>query len=94
MNGQFQTIFAVVFALLLLIIQRADQKHRRMVMLVIGFFTCPLIALFALTSQLIGETLYGLGIGALFNFLFWIIIGRYNPVRSSDETIQVLGMDD
>jgi hypothetical protein len=27
------------------------------------------------------------------NFLFWFVIGRYNPPRSSDE-IKVLGMND
>ncbi len=27
------------------------------------------------------------------NVLFWLFIGRYNPVHSSDE-IQVIGMDD
>jgi hypothetical protein len=27
------------------------------------------------------------------NFLFWLLIGRYNPVGSSED-IQVLGLDD
>lgn len=94
MDGSFQTIFTVVFTFLFFLIQRAEQKHRRMVTLLIAFFICPLMALFAVTSELIGETLYGFGIGAVLNVLFWIVIGRYNPVRSSDETIQVLGMDD
>lgn len=94
MDGQFQTIFTVVFTFLLLLIQRAEQKYRRLVTLLIAFFICPLIALLALTRELIRETLYGVGVAVVLNLLFWIMIGRYNPVRSSDETIQVLGMDD
>lgn len=94
MDGNLQTIFTVVFTFLFLLIQRAEQKYRRLVTMLIGLFICPLIALFALNSEFIGETFYGIGVGAVLNLLFWIMIGRYNPVRSSDETIQVLGMDD
>lgn len=40
-----------------------------------------------------GETALGIGIGFVVSFLFWLLIGRYNPVGSSD-AIQVIGMDD
>jgi hypothetical protein len=30
----------------------------------------------------------------LFNLLFWLFIGRYNPPGSSEENIKVLGMND
>lgn len=30
----------------------------------------------------------------LFNILFWAFIGRYNPPRSSEDEIKVLGLDD
>ena len=40
------------------------------------------------------EFIFGLGIALLGNLLFWLFIGRYNPVGDSDAAIQVLGMDD
>ncbi|MCC6891189.1 MAG: hypothetical protein IT321_00100 [Anaerolineae bacterium] len=40
-----------------------------------------------------GEAVLGLIIAAVLNFLFYVLIGRYNPVGSSDD-IHVLGMDD
>lgn len=33
-------------------------------------------------------------VAILFNILFWVFIGRYNPPHSSDEDIKVLGLDD
>lgn len=52
-----------------------------------------------LVADLIGvpsiheEAWAGLTIAVVFNVLFWLFIGRYNPVGSSD-SIQVIGMDD
>ncbi len=39
------------------------------------------------------EAWIALGIALFLNGSYWILIGRYNPVGSSDE-IQVIGMDD
>lgn len=39
------------------------------------------------------EAWIALILALVLNFLFWALIGRYNPVHSSDE-IQVIGMDD
>jgi hypothetical protein len=40
-----------------------------------------------------GEAFVALLIALFFNLLFWVLIGRYNPVGSSDN-IRVLGLDD
>lgn len=39
------------------------------------------------------EAWIALVLALVLNFSFWLFIGRYNPVHSSDE-IQVIGMDD
>lgn len=40
------------------------------------------------------EAWWALGIAVFLNVFFWLFIGRYNPVKKSDEEIQVLGLDD
>lgn len=39
------------------------------------------------------EAWLALGLAIVLNVIYWLIVGRYNPVASSDE-IQVIGMDD
>jgi hypothetical protein len=39
------------------------------------------------------EAWVALAAAVVLNLLFWLLIGRYNPVGSSDR-IQVIGMDD
>ena len=39
------------------------------------------------------ETQAAFVLGLILSFLFWLLIGRYNPIGSSDD-IQVIGMDD
>jgi len=39
------------------------------------------------------ETLIGFIVGFIISGLFWALIGKYNPVGSSDD-IQVVGMND
>ena len=39
------------------------------------------------------EAVLGLLIALVLNGLFWVLIGRYNPVSSSDD-IRVMGLDD
>jgi hypothetical protein len=36
---------------------------------------------------------WAIGTALIFNLLFWVLLGRYNPPGSSD-SIKVLGMDD
>ncbi len=57
------------------------------------WFMIFLLLVYALWQSAILEALVGLLIATVFNGLFWLLIGRYNPVHSSDE-IRVLGMDD
>lgn len=90
------SIFFLLFGLflfLLILFQRIDYKKRRIVLL-------TLIPVYIFTFNYINyrgvqrEALLAFSIAALFSFLFWLLIGRYNRVKSADETIQVLGLDD
>ncbi len=47
----------------------------------------------ALHRSIHREAWIALGLALFLNFAFWLFIGRYNPVRSSDE-IRVIGMDE
>lgn len=92
MNLQYLAILTFLFSLLFLFIQRAEPKKRRVVLLII---IGPLILIrnFAIYRDVETEGWIALGLAVILNFMFWILIGRYNPVKSSDE-IQVLGLDD
>lgn len=89
--GSFFLIF-IWFALIFFLIQRTEANRRRLVislMFIVGFLTWY----WANFRGLDREFIFGLIAGLVLNVLFWILIGRYNPVGSSDD-IQVIGMDD
>lgn len=80
------------FTVILLMVQRAERRRRLVValfMLVIGI----LIQRYVLSWNLHTEAQIGFVVALILNLLFWLLVGRYNPVGSSED-IQVLGMDD
>ncbi|MEP7292790.1 MAG: hypothetical protein ABI835_13490 [Chloroflexota bacterium] len=46
------------------------------------------------SRNLYTEAWVALIVALVVNLFFWLLIGRYNPVRKSDEEIRVIGMDD
>lgn len=83
---------AIWMAALLFLIQRTEKRRRRAVLflvLIVGFLT----QYWANFRGLGREFWFALLAAAIVNVLFWMFIGRYNPVGSSDD-IQVIGMDD
>ncbi len=93
MQSDYVFVLAIIFSILVFWYQRTEQKSRRAVffgMLIIGGIV---FGNFATRRDLVGEAVTGLVIALVLNFLFWVLIGRYNPVGSSD-SIKVLGMDD
>lgn len=80
------------FGMMFLLIQRTEARRRR---------TVTILMIFAGILTFIwaaGQNLSGVLVGAvitafIFNFLFWLLIGRYNPVGSSED-IRVIRMDD
>ncbi|RMG89137.1 MAG: hypothetical protein D6712_02295 [Chloroflexi bacterium] len=92
MDGQYIFFVTVLATLLLIVYQRIEVKRRRLglaLLIIVGL----LLRHNAFLKDLHSETLIGIGLGLFISFLFWLTIGRYNPVGSSDE-IKVLGMDD
>lgn len=93
MNGGALLILTLVLSMAVLLVQRTEAKRRRLaifLMIVVVFLTIY----WANVRELSGEVAFALIAALVLNFLFWLLIGRYNPVGDSDKTIQVLGMDD
>jgi len=92
MSNEYLFILIFLFTALLMIIQRTEAG-KRLVVLVIMIPLIILLRNFVMYREVVSEAWTALAISLVLNFLFWLLIGRYNPVRSSDE-IQVLGLDD
>ena len=85
-------ILTGLYTALLLLVFRVEAKHRRIVTLsvLLGLF---MVYQFSLGHNAETEGWVGLVLALILNFLFWVLIGRYNPPRSDDE-IKVIGLDD
>lgn len=93
MDWGYTLLITLVDAALLLMIQRAEPKRRRLV----GFFVLLGLLLVRQNAFIKGnlheETLIAFALALLLNCAFWLLVGRYNPVGSSDD-VRVIGMDD
>ncbi len=79
----------VIFAALALAVQRTEPKRRwvtALAMLVAG----ELVRRYLVYRGWSVEGAVALGAALALNALFWVLVGRSNPPRSSDE-IEVLG---
>ena len=93
MDWNYLGFIGITVTLLFILIQRTDPKRRR---LSIVFVTLCLVIIrhnAFLKGDLHAETLLACLLAVVLGGLFWLLIGRYNPVNASDE-IQVMGMDD
>jgi len=90
----WQTFFIItgLFTLLFVFEQRADPTARGAVRY-FTVFSMLLIGVYVWWYSVLREALFALGAAAVVSFVFWVVIGRYNPASSSDD-IRVLGMDD
>jgi uncharacterized protein involved in response to NO len=77
---------------MLLIVQRAETR-RRLLVAVVMLGIGELIRRYVFYRNVHTEAWIALVIALIFNAVFYLFIGRYNPVHSSDE-IQVIGLDD
>lgn len=92
MNLEYLIILTILFSIVFFFIQRSEAKKRLIVSLAM-LIPAILIRNFAVYREVEREAWVALGLALLLNFMFWVLIGRYNPVPSSDD-IQVLGLDD
>jgi hypothetical protein len=92
MDVGITALLTVVMGAMMFFVQRAEPK-RRLLVAVVFLVGAELIRRYVWYKELHTEAWVALGVALLINFLFWLFIGRYNPVGSSDR-IQVIGMDD
>ncbi|MDL1902485.1 hypothetical protein FBR02_17175 [Anaerolineae bacterium CFX9] len=77
---------------MMFLVQRAEPRRRLLVLLAM-LLAGELIRRYVWFRDVHSEALFALVTAFLINFFFWALIGRYNPVGSSDR-IQVIGMED
>ena len=92
MNVGILVLLAVFMSFMLLIVQRAETK-RRLLVAVVMLGIGELIRRYVFYRNVHTEAWIALIIALVFNAVFYLFVGRYNPVHSSDE-IQVIGLDD
>ena len=93
MDWGYTLLIALTASALLIMVQRADPNRRKLV----GFFALLGLLLIRhnafIKPRLHEETLVAFVAALLLSGIFWLLIGRYNPVGSADE-VRVIGMDD
>ena len=93
MDWNYVALIAVTVALLLVMIQRTERKRRRLAIVFVAICLLVIRHNAFLKADLHEETLLAFVIALMLSFLFWLLIGRYNPVKTEDN-VQVIGMDD
>ena len=76
----------------LMFIQRSEPK-RRLAVFLLTLIPFELIRRYIWFRDIHTEAALAIVIALLVNFFYWALIGRYNPVGSSDR-IKVYGLDD
>ncbi len=92
MDGGLVLLLVLSLGIIIFVIQRTEASRRRIVIFVM-FLVLLVLGWLVNIRGAWGEAVVGLLIALVLNFLFYVLIGRYNPVGSSDD-IHVLGMDD
>ncbi len=93
METNYIALISVTVALLLIFVQRTELTKRRIVWTVVILCFLVIRHNAFIKGDLHEETLIGFIAGFILSGLFWALIGKYNPVGSSDD-IQVMGMND
>ncbi|MEO1163463.1 MAG: hypothetical protein AAFV98_06770 [Chloroflexota bacterium] len=91
-NSQFLLIW-IVFSILWILAQRISERHQRSFRIFIVLFAVGW--LWMRFNLFPFEMIAGILLSLVTSFVFWLFIGRYNPVGNpDDEGIKVYGMDD
>lgn len=93
MDWNYVGLIAVLVAILLVMIQRTEPKRRRLAAIVVLPILLVIRQYAFLKGDLHEETLLAFIVGFVLSLLFWLLIGRYNPV-GRDSEVKVIGMDD
>lgn len=91
MNLATLTLLTLFFSLLFFILQRTQKSARRLILLLM---VAPILFLrhYAITRGVESEAWIAFFIALTLNFIFWVLIGRYNPVGSKE--VRVMGLND
>lgn len=90
--SQFFAVF-ITFSILWIMGQRIARRHQRTFRIVIILFAASWFWLRA--TLYFREMVIGVIASLILSFLFWLLIGRYNPAGDKDEeAIKVYGLDD
>ena len=92
MNVGILVLLAVFISFMLFLVQRSEAK-RRLFVAVIMLVIAELIRRYVFYRNVHTEAWIALIIALFLNAGFYLFVGRYNPVHSSEE-IQVIGLDD
>jgi uncharacterized protein involved in response to NO len=85
-------LLTVFISFILFLIQRAEAK-RRLLVAIVMLVIAELIRRYVFYRNVHTEAWIALVIALVINAGFYLFVGRYNPVHSSEE-IQVIGLDD
>lgn len=89
MNWGYVFTIAITFSILLIVAQRLPERGRRFFR---GFVVFMAFFLMIRYEQHL-ENIMGYLLAFLTSFLFWVLVGRYNPVKQESD-IKVFGLDD
>jgi F0F1-type ATP synthase assembly protein I len=92
MNTEGLLILTFIFTTVFMLIQRSERKRRLLVAACLAVVVV-LAVRYTNYRDYHTEAVVGFIIAVVFNGLFWMLFGRYNPPADSDE-MKVLGMDD
>ena len=93
MNVGILILLIIAMSGMLLLIQRSESK-RRLLVIIIMLLPAELLRRYVLYRGIESEAWTALAISLFVTTSYWLFIGRYNPVRKSDEEIRVFRMDD
>lgn len=85
-------LLLVLISAPLMLVQRSEPK-RRFVVFLLTLIPLELIRRYIWYRDVHTEAAIAVTLALLLNFFYWVLIGRYNPVGSSDR-IKVYGLDD
>jgi hypothetical protein len=84
--------FTLLISVMLFIIQRTESK-KRLIVIIVMLLPLELIRRYVFYRGVHSEAQFAVAVAVFLNLFFWLFIGRYNPVGSSERT-KVLTMDD
>lgn len=93
MDGNYLAFITLIMMLLFVMIQRTVPKRRRLTSVFVLVCLLVIRQNAFLKGDLHEETAIAFVIALPLSALFWLLVGRYNPVKTDDD-VQVLGLDD